>query len=88
MPDDTCELLVGADQPIYVDKVFGPRVFNRLRITARLASNAGEHDEWIIEQEGDDESKGEEWIEMVRIPATPEDHGTYTVTGVTRNVVG
>jgi hypothetical protein len=51
---------VGVDQPVIIDKMFGPLIFAKLRVTAHF-----ETCEWIVERQRIDSC---EWVEVARIP--------------------
>jgi hypothetical protein len=44
--DETIHVDICGDQPVEIDKLFGPLIFANLRVTADVKSN-----EWIIERQ-------------------------------------
>lgn len=51
----------GADQPITIDKMYGPLVFAEVRITA-----VSETCEWVVERQNIADPT--EWVEVARFP--------------------
>ncbi len=51
---------IGSEQPVTIEKLFGPTIFSDLRITADAKTC-----EWVIERQW---IKSSEWLEWVRIP--------------------
>lgn len=65
----TTEVQVGTDTSIIVDKLFGPRIFCPVRVTAILSRRTDAPDYWLIEQADTDDN----YTEVARLPACPED---------------
>lgn len=51
---------ISADQPVIVDKMFGPLVFTAIRVTADFKTC-----EWVVERQTINTG---EWVEAIRIP--------------------
>lgn len=64
---ETTEVQVGTDTPIIVDKLFGPRVFCPVRVTAKMSGRTDVPDYWLIEQADLDDN----YTEVARLSACP-----------------
>jgi hypothetical protein len=51
---------VGVNQPVTIDKLFGPLIFADVRVTADFKTC-----EWVIERQRIDSQR---WVEVARIP--------------------
>jgi hypothetical protein len=65
--EDRKEVEIGCDEPVKIDKMFGPAVFATLRITADYERG------WVIERQWIETG---EWIEWCVIPAQIEQEFT------------
>lgn len=57
---ERCEIWIGADAPVQIEKIFGPTIFWSIRVRAELKTV-----EWVIERNFGPLG---EWREVARIP--------------------
>lgn len=57
--DTLVTLDIGADQPVILDKMYGPLIFANLRVTAEFKTC-----QWVIERKRIDSG---EWVEVARV---------------------